>query len=63
MLYLVLDDGRYLTFISHSGIWFDIIRQDAISFSSLNEVNEFKKRWKNHFFDVSKLGIIEVIKR
>jgi hypothetical protein len=49
---------RCLTGISYSGISFNI--SGYMTFTSLAEIEEFKKKWTKHFFNLDKLLIIEV---
>jgi len=59
VFYLTLCKDRYLVLISQTTIWFDFIKMDAMKFSSLEEIDEFKKKWKDHFFDVDGLKVYE----
>lgn len=49
---------RCLTGISYSGISFNISGYTV--FHTIEEVEEFKRKWTKHFFNLDKLLIIEV---
>jgi len=50
---------RCLTGMSYSGISFNI--SGYMTFRTIEEVEEFKRKWTKHFFNLDKLAVIEVL--
>ncbi|HEY4501371.1 MAG TPA: hypothetical protein VJI70_03910 [Candidatus Paceibacterota bacterium] len=45
--------------MSYSGISFNI--SGYMTFRTIEEVEEFKRKWTKHFFNLDKLAVIEVL--
>ena len=61
MLYLAYSKHRYLSWMLYSGVHFSHLESDSIGFSSIEEVEEFREKWKGSSFALERLGIVESI--
>ena len=55
-LALYPEEPRCLVSIGMNGISFNV--GYGMRFETLEEIDSFKRKWKNHFFDLNKLKII-----
>lgn len=60
-LALRYEQARCLTAITYMSIHFNLTGYRE--FGSMEEVQEFRDKWKGHFYDLSTLGAIEIIDR
>ncbi|MES2994599.1 MAG: hypothetical protein V4681_00985 [Patescibacteria group bacterium] len=55
------NEPRFLCWIAHTGIGFNLAGE--MKFESLEEIEVFRKKWKNHFFDLGRLTPFELKKK